>query len=204
MVSLRCKLIARMVIVTFLFCSITCKKSDILLVDSYSQPTDVREIIPLQVGYQWTYRCTWWAIDTGGIYTSYLRIQDTSEWGYLAHGSFFESLDTNTTWFFATDSTSFKINYGSPELGMWAILLKAPIQIGTRWFTDSWQLDRFSTIKNIDTSIIINQTRYNHTIYIVDSITGGFYGERFIVPSVGVVYETDGGSSLELLARNFK
>lgn len=180
----------------------------------YSQPSDLRTIVPMEIGYSWNYR----TIDCGigGCDTTMdsLRIVDMASIDgrnyYKYQGKsphiYGEALYGESSYFESIDSSEYSV-YFCPSCyrarGLMTVqflplrILKTPLIKGHSWRVAEWdsqyRIDLGTlTIVNADTTIEIEAVKFHHAIQLRQWIDGLEMREYFFVPGVGVVKQSGG------------
>jgi len=190
---------------------------NILQPELYKPPNDLRQIIHLTKGDTMYYKYVWqtsWSYDSTTIFRT---VVDSGTWRYIPYlfdshtprinPSFYRSqcyFGTNDCSFLEIrDSSQYKRTFISSHDDAGTIL-KLPVRNGTRWHYGG----DFYEIQDADTSIFLENRRYDHAIYVtsvnsVDSIAA----EYFIAPRIGIVMEkhqtNDYYGKAELISKNF-
>ncbi len=199
---------------------ISCNQESLLVVPQpYQPPTDIREIIPMEVGYQWTYRafreticcdtCYDYCIDT--IMVTRTVVDTISYSGKIHYKILVEQNSGDRPYIYQleyVDSSRFVrwVDY-SEGFPIWPVpILVSPVLRGSRWEYFEPPVRDTSIVTSIDTSITINGRRYEHGILIDHS----FLDEQtLIVPGIGIVWDLHYDSYLgalyflTLIGKNF-
>ncbi|MBI5476993.1 MAG: hypothetical protein HY964_09705 [Ignavibacteriales bacterium] len=164
----------------------------------------LQSIIPLKVGYRWTYEGFVWADQ---IMKSYLfdktiigYLDTLGSRYYLVEESLHDSVKSSYKYYERIDPNS----YSTYSIGvnmepiLDRVILRSPIKIGNMWHWDklfSYEIDStfiYGTILNSDTLIHIEQRKYEHSISIY-LCNLGLKQKLIIAPKIGIISESETG-----------
>jgi hypothetical protein len=231
---MRWNLIQKSVLLIPIIISMSCNTSELIIpIPKYAPPNDVRKIISLHVGMQWTFQAVSWG-ELGLSETTIVvrtvvdsEIHEGKTW-YLVNDDPITASpgDPSTIW--VIDSSSYVrwlyVSVGplNPRSTSWwfsgpALVLETPLTRGHAWkvWQDTTQADPGSwygrmTLTSIDTAVIVHGKVFEHCIAIDPCYDDNqsYWWHLIIAPHIGVIAEYFslgglGGIGMELISKNF-
>jgi hypothetical protein len=172
--------------------------------------TDLRAVIPTHVGISWTYlditpsSLPSFPPDSTVVSTTVDSYFDSAGTRFYKLTGLIGQSDVN--YFEAVTSTSYqRFVLNNSTLQPAGTILKTPVQQGTRWASnDKDSTQGYVEIANMDTTVQTPAGQFKNVICVREHWPGG--SQWFILPAVGIVYETHSGDmtvTRQLQGKNF-